>query len=524
MLYLKPYRVHYKIGPVIPRSWHGKSILQILMSTYSDNSNEQQDPQQQHESQLQATILQAIETNEILVDGFPISNPHEILVPAAPVMVHEAEALPSENNEQQHPEPSNTTSKKKQQKKKQQQNKQQQRQIQQLLQQHKEQQQHYIEIPVVRHEAPILAQELEFIYTSEQLLVINKPASIPAHATSSHYKCAATYLLERVYNMGKVFPIHRIDKHTSGVFMCARSSEEAQRLMPILLNKQETTKFYLARVRGDFSTSKLNEINSQAVQELSKHVIEVTAPLDTASQKLVRVDFIKGKPSKSVFYKVKYDQATDTTLLICHLFTGRTHQIRVHLQYLGYPIVNDCIYGNDAQLIKQHIKTFGEFAETSSVNQQKQESNVQSSKNQRKRDNIVDKYIELLQADEEQALTAGKTNTTIETQDNNNNDELVLVHQLQSLPKRYKKSTYTQFKELSNEDLEYYEKQAAIERKLQSNSEIKSTDCFVMRLHAWKYKLENKTYEAKAPKWALELVSEEALEEFFFNNISTQQK
>lgn len=63
-----------------------------------------------------------------------------------------------------------------------------------------------------------------------------------------------------------------------------------------------------------------------------------------------------GKPCKTMFLRIAYDSASNTSLVKCRPFTGRSHQIRVHLQHLGYPIIGDPLYSSKGDTMAQHFE------------------------------------------------------------------------------------------------------------------------------------------------------------------------
>lgn len=107
-------------------------------------------------------------------------------------------------------------------------------------------------------------------------------------------------------------------------------------------------KFYLARVRGDFA---VDTERLQYARE-SEGLIDCTAPLMTVEHKLGlscvadSTVYPAAKHSHTRFIKLSHDPATEMSTILCEPVTGRTHQIRLHLQYLGYPIHNDPLYNN----------------------------------------------------------------------------------------------------------------------------------------------------------------------------------
>lgn len=125
-----------------------------------------------------------------------------------------------------------------------------------------------------------------------------------------------------------VLACNRLDKLTSGLMFLAKTSKGADRISKQLRGR-EVRKEYIARVVGEFP---LGEVTCEE-------------PLMTVAPKVAlnRVTS-EGKEAKTVFQRISYDG--ETSIVRCKPFTGRTHQIRVHLQYLGHPIANDPIYSN----------------------------------------------------------------------------------------------------------------------------------------------------------------------------------
>jgi len=154
-------------------------------------------------------------------------------------------------------------------------------------------------------------------------------------------------------------PCHRLDRCTSGLTICATSPAVA-RLMQGRMEGGAVKKLYVARVTGSFPSwedssdgLRASAIAPSAVSswnwggnDSDSAYIEVNAPIENIDPiNGIRAVRDSGKPSKSRFRLIAHDETTNVSLIACYPVTGRGHQLRVHLQHIGFPIVGDCQYG-----------------------------------------------------------------------------------------------------------------------------------------------------------------------------------
>ncbi|XP_030306930.1 RNA pseudouridylate synthase domain-containing protein 2 isoform X2 [Calypte anna] len=183
---------------------------------------------------------------------------------------------------------------------------------------------------VHRHEPPVTAQPLRILVENEEVVVVDKPSSLPVHPCGRFRHNSVIFILGKEHHLEELHTIHRLDRMTSGVLMFAKTLEVSKRMDEQVRGRQ-LEKEYVCRVVGEFP----------------EHEVVCEEPILVVSYKVgvCRVD-PKGKFSRTIFQRLSYNG--QSSVVRCLPRTGRTHQIRVHLQFLGHPIVNDPIYNTQA--------------------------------------------------------------------------------------------------------------------------------------------------------------------------------
>lgn len=179
-----------------------------------------------------------------------------------------------------------------------------------------------------RHELTVLACPIKILCDSEHFLVVDKPPSIPVHPCGLYYQNSLVNILANEYNIHNLYVIHRLDRMTSGVVIFAKSVEKSREIHD-QMNLRKINKEYVCRVEGNFPDRPIT-CNKPIKHLYNKVGVALIHP--------------EGKVSVTEFRKISYNGKS--SLVLCKPLTGRTHQIRVHLQYLGHPIINDPIYNS----------------------------------------------------------------------------------------------------------------------------------------------------------------------------------
>ncbi|PRP79319.1 RNA pseudouridylate synthase domain-containing protein 2-like [Planoprotostelium fungivorum] len=168
-----------------------------------------------------------------------------------------------------------------------------------------------------RHEPPVVANDIQFIHTDDDLIVIDKPASIPVHPCGRYRHNTVLYVLAKEHSLDHLHPIYRLDRLTSGILVLARSAKIAAKYGGMMEDKL-IQKEYLAKVDGNFPDEE-QDVDAAIVVQRGGNVINTVSS--------------EGKESRTIFQKMSYDPEEDTSI------------IRVHLHHLGHPISNDPLYG-----------------------------------------------------------------------------------------------------------------------------------------------------------------------------------
>ena len=196
-----------------------------------------------------------------------------------------------------------------------------------------------LDLPPVE-ETELLPEDipLDIRYEDKDLLLINKPAGMVVHPAIGHpsgtlVNAVLGYCHDLAGVGGEKRPgiVHRLDMDTSGLILVAKNDKALHHLQEQFKNRT-IHKAYLALAEGQ-------------VQPPSALI---DAPIGRDQRQRKKMTVIRNRSAKSRPATTEYDTHTtfdDYTLLNCILHTGRTHQIRVHLSYIGHPIVGDTVYG-----------------------------------------------------------------------------------------------------------------------------------------------------------------------------------
>jgi 23S rRNA pseudouridine1911/1915/1917 synthase len=192
---------------------------------------------------------------------------------------------------------------------------------------------------------------LDIIYEDEDLAVINKPKGLVVHPAQGNYEhTLVNALLYRFKNLSDINPqrpgiVHRLDKETSGLLVIAKNNATHLSLSEQFA-KHSIKRKYIALVRGKM--------------EFNENIIELPIGRHPYKRKNMSVGFGKNTKYAKTYYRT-LKRKEEFSLLELEPFTGRTHQIRVHLAFLGHPILGDNKYGknNEFRRLALHAKYIG---------------------------------------------------------------------------------------------------------------------------------------------------------------------
>lgn len=195
---------------------------------------------------------------------------------------------------------------------------------------------------------------LDIIYEDNQLIVINKPAGLVVHPGHGNYTGTLVNALAYhfkdlpLFNTDDPRPglVHRIDKNTSGLLVVAKT-ETAKNKLALQFFEKTTQRRYQALVWGNVKQNE-GTITGHIGRSLKNRQVFTVFPEEEYGKHAV------------THYKV-LERFDYVTLVECRLETGRTHQIRVHMKYLGHPLFNDDTYGGDAILWGTTFSKYKQF-------------------------------------------------------------------------------------------------------------------------------------------------------------------
>lgn len=214
-----------------------------------------------------------------------------------------------------------------------------------------------------RHEPPVTAEPIGIVHEDNDMIVINKPAGVPVHPAGRYNFNSIVEIMraERGFAWNPL-PCNRLDRLTSGVMFIGKNAKAAEKIS-MQIQQRTVRKEYVARVTGEFPESDV--VCEQPILQISPKL-----GLNRARA--------SGKDAKTVFKRLAYYPPTEEerrrkeadmskrtdeeirkdermtwrtrqghSIVRCLPITGRTHQLRLHLQFLGFPIANDPIYANE---------------------------------------------------------------------------------------------------------------------------------------------------------------------------------
>ena len=195
----------------------------------------------------------------------------------------------------------------------------------------------YITIEALEETTDILPENipLDIYYEDDDLIVVNKPSGIVVHPAPGNYTgTLVNALIYHTNSLSKVNTnirpgiVHRIDADTSGLLLVAKN-DKSHNILAEAIQKKEVVREYIALVEGI----------------IMEDTATIDAPIGRDKKDRKKMTVTSENSKDAVTHIRVLERYKDSTLIRCKLETGRTHQIRVHLSYIGHPVVNDPVYG-----------------------------------------------------------------------------------------------------------------------------------------------------------------------------------
>jgi 23S rRNA pseudouridine1911/1915/1917 synthase len=196
----------------------------------------------------------------------------------------------------------------------------------------------YITIEALEETTDILPENipLDIYYEDDDLIVVNKPSGMVVHPAPGNYTgTLVNALIYHTNNLSKVNTnirpgiVHRIDADTSGLLLVAKN-DKSHNILAEAIQKKEVVREYIALVEGI----------------IMEDTATIDAPIGRDKKDRKKMTVTSENSKDAVTHIRVLERYKDSTLIRCKLETGRTHQIRVHLSYIGHPVVNDPVYGH----------------------------------------------------------------------------------------------------------------------------------------------------------------------------------
>lgn len=175
---------------------------------------------------------------------------------------------------------------------------------------------------------------LDIVYEDNDILIINKPQGMVVHPSNGHFEHTLVnailyhcHSLSGINGVSRPGIVHRIDKDTSGL-ICVAKNDMAHHALAEQLKDHTMARTYIALVRG----------------VISENSGEINLPIGRDPNNRQKMGVTRSNSKEAITYFKVLKRYKEHTLVECHLKTGRTHQIRVHLSYIGYPVEGDPLY------------------------------------------------------------------------------------------------------------------------------------------------------------------------------------
>lgn len=199
-----------------------------------------------------------------------------------------------------------------------------------------------IEVSFISQEADLdsikpMDFNLDILYEDDSILIINKPQGLVVHPGGGHKDDTlvnalvfANKQLSNINGIERIGIVHRIDKDTSGVLLICKTNYAHNQIAEQLKDHSMNREYY-ALVKGV-----INETKGKIIAPIAR---------DKKNRLKMCIDLTNGKEAITFFEVIK--RYSKYTLIKCKLLTGRTHQIRCHMEYINHPVIGDPIYGKD---------------------------------------------------------------------------------------------------------------------------------------------------------------------------------